>query len=87
VLGAVIGWSASAKGPGEYRVTGGGKFTLGAADAAAESRVAAVAAAPGQTARRHRSPSSSPDHGDEPSRRLSYANAGRPPAHRIREDR
>src|SRR4051812_43212899 len=44
VLGAVIGWSASASGPGEYRVTGGGKFTLGAADAAGESRVAAVAA-------------------------------------------
>jgi 2-dehydropantoate 2-reductase len=44
VLGAVIGWSASGKGPGEYKLTGGGKFTLGAADAAAEPRVAAVAA-------------------------------------------
>jgi 2-dehydropantoate 2-reductase len=44
VLGAVIGWSASAKRPGEYKLTGGGKFTLGAADAAGESRVAAVAA-------------------------------------------
>ena len=29
VLGAVIGWSASVKGPGEYEVTGGGSFTLG----------------------------------------------------------
>jgi 2-dehydropantoate 2-reductase len=29
VLGAVIGWSASAEGPGSYLVTGGGKFTLG----------------------------------------------------------
>jgi 2-dehydropantoate 2-reductase len=28
-LGAVIGWSASAQGPGRYVVTGGGKFTLG----------------------------------------------------------
>jgi 2-dehydropantoate 2-reductase len=29
VLGAVIGWSASMRAPGEYHVTGGGKFTLG----------------------------------------------------------
>ena len=29
VLGAVIGWSASLRGPGDYVVTGGGKFTLG----------------------------------------------------------
>src|SRR5437764_2198379 len=29
VLGAVIGWSASMIEPGEYRLTGGGKFTLG----------------------------------------------------------
>jgi 2-dehydropantoate 2-reductase len=29
VLGAVIGWSASMRAPGEYEVTGGGKFTLG----------------------------------------------------------
>jgi 2-dehydropantoate 2-reductase len=29
VLGAVIGWSASMVEPGEYRLTGGGKFTLG----------------------------------------------------------
>jgi 2-dehydropantoate 2-reductase len=29
VLGAVIGWSASMRAPGEYRITGGGKFTLG----------------------------------------------------------
>jgi 2-dehydropantoate 2-reductase len=43
VLGAVIGWSASAKGRGEYRITGGGKFTLGAITAAGESRVARVA--------------------------------------------
>src|SRR2546423_6355275 len=44
VLGAVIGWSASASGPGQYKLTGGGKFTVGAADAAGESRVAPVAA-------------------------------------------
>ena len=44
VLGAVIGWSASASGRGQYKITGGGKFTLGAADAAGESRVSAVAA-------------------------------------------
>src|SRR5438477_3256425 len=29
VLGAVIGWSASMIEPGGYRLTGGGKFTLG----------------------------------------------------------
>ncbi len=29
VLGAVIGWSASMIEPGEYRLTGGGTFTLG----------------------------------------------------------
>jgi 2-dehydropantoate 2-reductase len=29
VLGAVIGWSATMTEPGEYVVTGGGKFTLG----------------------------------------------------------
>jgi 2-dehydropantoate 2-reductase len=29
VLGAVIGWSASMRAPGDYVVTGGGKFTLG----------------------------------------------------------
>jgi 2-dehydropantoate 2-reductase len=29
VLGAVIGWSASMRTPGEYEITGGGKFTLG----------------------------------------------------------
>jgi len=40
VLGAVIGWSASANGPGNYKLTGGGKFTLGAADPAGEPRVA-----------------------------------------------
>ena len=42
VLGAVIGWSASASGRGQYKITGGGKFTLGAADAAGESRVSAL---------------------------------------------
>src|SRR5207237_10787753 len=31
VLGAVIGWSATMTEPGEYVVTGGGKFTLGGA--------------------------------------------------------
>ena len=31
VLGAVIGWSATMRGPGEYVVTGGGGFTLGGA--------------------------------------------------------
>jgi len=44
VLGAVIGWSASANGPGQYKLTGGGKFTLGAADPKGESRVDDVAA-------------------------------------------
>ena len=29
VLGAVIGWSATMTEPGEYVITGGGKFTLG----------------------------------------------------------
>jgi len=29
VLGAVIGWSATVRAPGEYAVTGGGKFILG----------------------------------------------------------
>jgi 2-dehydropantoate 2-reductase len=29
VLGAVIGWSATMRAPGEYVITGGGKFTLG----------------------------------------------------------
>jgi 2-dehydropantoate 2-reductase len=29
VLGAVIGWSATMRGPGDYFITGGGKFTLG----------------------------------------------------------
>lgn len=29
VLGAVIGWSASVRAPGEYEITGGGRFTLG----------------------------------------------------------
>src|SRR2546426_9487255 len=29
VLGAVIGWSATMSEPGEYVITGGGKFTLG----------------------------------------------------------
>ena len=33
-LGAVIGWSASSDGYGEYVVTGGGKFILGAAGGA-----------------------------------------------------
>jgi 2-dehydropantoate 2-reductase len=31
VLGAVIGWSATMTEPGEYVITGGGKFTLGGA--------------------------------------------------------
>ena len=31
VLGAVIGWSASMRAPGEYEITGAGKFTLGGA--------------------------------------------------------
>src|SRR5438045_5135130 len=31
VLGAVIGWSATMTEPGEYVVTGGGKYTLGGA--------------------------------------------------------
>jgi 2-dehydropantoate 2-reductase len=31
-LGAVIGWSASAEGYGDYVITGGGKFILGAVD-------------------------------------------------------
>jgi 2-dehydropantoate 2-reductase len=29
VLGAVIGWSATMRAPGDYLITGGGKFTLG----------------------------------------------------------
>src|SRR4051812_9565990 len=43
LLGAVIGWSANATGPGEYRITGGGKFTLGAVSARSEPRVMTVA--------------------------------------------
>jgi 2-dehydropantoate 2-reductase len=43
VLGAVIGWSANATAPGEYRITGGGKFTLGAISPRSEARVEAVA--------------------------------------------
>src|SRR6266849_1621077 len=33
-LGAVIGWSASSEAYGEYAITGGGKFILGAVDGA-----------------------------------------------------
>lgn len=42
VLGAVIGWSATMRAPGEYVVTGGGKFTLGGAPARLDDARAAL---------------------------------------------
>src|SRR5229473_2933156 len=38
-LGAVIGWSASSEAYGEYAITGGGKFILGAVDGAMAAAV------------------------------------------------
>ncbi|HEX4381823.1 MAG TPA: ketopantoate reductase C-terminal domain-containing protein, partial [Myxococcales bacterium] len=45
VLGAVIGWSASMVAPGQYRVTGGGKFTLGGSREALRHEAAEVLSA------------------------------------------
>ena len=42
VLGAVIGWSASMRAPGDYLVTGGGQFTLGGVSARLEGARAAL---------------------------------------------